>query len=94
MDQRTQTTEGTSAVDRVKAVLLERDEALAAANDDLQKACATLAEVQTAVAEKETALTMAQTQLQQDRATLEGARSLQAQVEQKAKVTERLGADM
>jgi predicted component of type VI protein secretion system len=52
---------------------------LAAANkNDLLKARAALAEVQTAMAEKESALAMAQTQLQQDRITLEGAQSWQA----------------
>jgi hypothetical protein len=49
----------------VKATLLERDEAL-------QKARATLAEVQTAAAERETALAAVQAQLQQDHTTLEG----------------------
>jgi chromosome segregation ATPase len=85
LDQRALTAEGTTAVDRVKTVLLEKDEALATTNDELQKAHAALAEAQTAVAEKETALATAQTQLQQDRSTLEGARSGQAQAEQKAK---------
>jgi hypothetical protein len=59
LDQRIQTTEGTSAVNRVKTALLERDGALAAANDNLQKAHAGLTEVQTALAEKETALATA-----------------------------------
>jgi chromosome segregation ATPase len=86
LDQRAQTAEGTSAVDRVKAALLERDEALAAANGDLQKARTALAEAQTTAAE-ETALTAGQTQLQQDRATLEGARSWKVQAEQRAKDT-------
>jgi hypothetical protein len=63
LDQCAQTTEGASAVDRVKAALLERDEALAAANSDLQKARTALAEAQTAATEKETALATAQTQL-------------------------------
>jgi hypothetical protein len=54
---------------------LERDGAQAAANNDLLKTCAALAEVQTVIAEKETVLATAQTQLQQDHATLEGARS-------------------
>jgi chromosome segregation ATPase len=94
LDQRTLTTEGTTAVDRVKTALLERDEALAMANYDLQKARATLAEVQTMMAEKETALTTAQTQLQQDCTTLEGARSWQVQTEQKAKEAEKLSADL
>jgi hypothetical protein len=75
LDQRAQTSKGTSTADRVKDALLVRDEALAAANGDLQKARAALAEAQTAGAEKETALNVAQTQLQQDRATLERARS-------------------
>jgi hypothetical protein len=64
------------------------------ANGDLQKGRAARAEVQTAMAEKDTVLTTAQTQLQQDRTTLEGARSWQAQAEQKAKEAERLGADL
>jgi hypothetical protein len=55
---------------------------------------AALAELQTAAAERETALTVVQAQLQQDRATLKGARSWQAQVEEKAKEAERLGADL
>jgi hypothetical protein len=42
LDQRALTVEGTTAVDRVKIVLLEKDEALATANDELQKACAAL----------------------------------------------------
>jgi hypothetical protein len=56
LDQGAQTAEGGSAVDMVKAALLERDEAL-------QKARATLAEVQTAAAEREKALTSTQAQL-------------------------------
>jgi chromosome segregation ATPase len=78
LDQRTQTMEGASAVDRVKVALLESDRALAAANNNLQKAHTALAEVQTVIVEKETALAAAQTQLQQDHATLEGAQSWQA----------------
>jgi chromosome segregation ATPase len=87
LDQGAQTAEGGSAVDMVKAALLERDEAL-------QKAREALAEAQTAAAEKETAPATAQAQLQQDRTTLEGARSWQNQVEEKAKEAERLGADL
>jgi hypothetical protein len=64
LDQRAQTIECAFTVNRVKAALLERDGALAVANSDLQKACAVLAEVQTAMAEKETTLAMVQTQLQ------------------------------
>jgi uncharacterized protein YgiM (DUF1202 family) len=72
LDQRALTAEGTTAVDRVKSVLLEKEVALATVNGELQKAHTTLAEVQTTVAEKETALVATQTQLQQDRTTLEG----------------------
>jgi hypothetical protein len=81
LDQHTLTIEGTTAVDKVKAMLLEKEEVLATANGKLQKACAALAEAHTALAQKETALVAAQTQLQQDRTTLEGARSWQAQAE-------------
>jgi chromosome segregation ATPase len=94
LDQCALTTEGTTTVDRVKTALLERDEALAMTNGNLQKARAALAEVQTAMAEKETAFSTAQTQLQQDCITLEGAQSWQAQAKQKAKEAERLGADL
>jgi hypothetical protein len=86
--------EGASAVDRVKAACLERDEALAVANGDLKKARATLAEVLNAMTEKKMTHATAQTQLQQDRAILEGAWSWQAQAEQKAKEAERLGAEL
>jgi uncharacterized protein YhaN len=47
LDQRAQTTKDASAVDRVKAALLERDEALAVVNGDLHKARYALAEAQT-----------------------------------------------
>jgi hypothetical protein len=76
LNQRTLTTEGTTTVDKVKAVLLEKEEVLATANGELQKACAALVEAQ--AAQKETALVAAQTRLQQDRTTLEGARSWKA----------------
>jgi hypothetical protein len=71
----------------VKDALLEWDEAL-------QKARATLAEVQTVATERETTLTTAQTQLQRDRATLEGVQSWQTQDEEKAKEAKWLGADL
>jgi hypothetical protein len=38
LNQGTPTAEGTTAVDRVKAVLLEKEEVLATANGELQKA--------------------------------------------------------
>jgi hypothetical protein len=85
LDQRTLTAESTTTVDRVKVVLLEKEEVLATANGELQKARAALAEAQTALVQKQTALVTAQTQLQQDRATLEGVRSWRAQAEQKAR---------
>jgi hypothetical protein len=94
LDQRALNAECTTAVDRVKTALLEKDGALAAATGDLQKACAAVAEVQTAMAEKETALAMAQTQLEQDCTTLEGARSWQAHSEQKAQEAEKLSTDL
>jgi hypothetical protein len=85
LDQRTLTAESTTTVDRVKVVLLEKEEVLATANGELQKARDALAEAQTALVQKQTALVTAQTQLQQDRATLEGVRSWRAQAEQKAR---------
>jgi chromosome segregation ATPase len=87
LDQGVQTTEGGSAVDLVRAALLERDEAL-------QKVREALAVVQTAAAEKETTLASTQAQLQQDCGTLEGARSWQSQAEVKAKEAEKLRADL
>jgi uncharacterized protein YgiM (DUF1202 family) len=94
LDQRALTAEGTTAVDRVKTVLLEKEEALTTANDELQMARATLAEAQTALAEKETALVSVQTQLQQDHTTFEGAQSWQALAEHKAQEAEKLSADL
>jgi chromosome segregation ATPase len=87
LDQGIQTTEGGSAVDMVRAALLEQGEAL-------QKAREALAAAQTAAAEKETTLASAQAQLQQDCATLEGAWSWQSQDEEKAKEAEQLRADL
>jgi chromosome segregation ATPase len=72
IDQHTLATENTTAVDKVKATLQEKEGALATANGELQKARDALAEAQTAVVQRETALAEAQTQLQQDRTTLKG----------------------
>jgi chromosome segregation ATPase len=94
LDQRALTTEGTTAVDQVKTALLEKNEALVTANDELQNACTALGKAQTAMVEKETALATAQIQLQQDRTTLKGARAWQAQAEQKAQEAEKLSADL
>jgi hypothetical protein len=68
LDQGAQTTEGGSTVDQVKAALLERDEAL-------WKACEDMVAMRTVAAEWETELALTRAQLQQDRITLEGARS-------------------
>jgi chromosome segregation ATPase len=84
VNQRTLTTEDTTTVDRVKVVLLEKEEVLATANDELQKERAALAEAHTALAQKENALITAQTQLQQDR----------TQAEQKAQEAEKMSADL
>jgi hypothetical protein len=59
LDQCTLTADGTTAVDKVKAVLLEKDEVLVTANIELQKVHATLAEAQTMMAQKKTALVAA-----------------------------------
>jgi hypothetical protein len=63
LNQRALTAEGTTMVDQVKVVLLEKEEVLATANGGLQEARAALVEAQTALAEKETALVTVQTQL-------------------------------
>jgi hypothetical protein len=47
LDQCTLTTEGTTTVDKVKAVLLEKEEVLSTANSELQKARDALAEART-----------------------------------------------
>jgi chromosome segregation ATPase len=72
-----------SAVEKVSTVLLERDEALRKAREDL-------AGVRTVAVEWETEVTATRAQLQQDRATLEGARAWQNQAKEKAKEVEQL----
>jgi hypothetical protein len=81
LDQGAQAAEDASAAERVMTTLLERDEAL-------QKACEDLAAVRTVAAEWETEVASTRAQLQQDRATLGGARSWQSQAEEKAKEAE------
>jgi hypothetical protein len=71
----------------VKAALLEQDEAL-------RKACEDLATMRIVAAEWETELALTRAQLQQDLATLEGARSWQSQAEEKAKEAEQLRANL
>jgi chromosome segregation ATPase len=81
LDQGAQAAEDASAVERVTMALLERDEALRKAREDL-------AAMRTVVAEWETEVTSTRAQLQQDRTTLEGARSWQSQAKDKAKEVE------
>jgi hypothetical protein len=59
LDQRTLMAEGITAVHKVKVVLLEKEEVLATANGELQKAREALAEAQTTLAQRETALAAA-----------------------------------
>jgi chromosome segregation ATPase len=78
-----QTTEGASAVEKVRTALVDRDEALQRVREDLAKARALAVEWETEVAS-------VRAQLQQDRATLEGARAWQRQAEEKSKEAEEL----
>jgi hypothetical protein len=73
--------EDISAVERVKIVLVDRDEALYKAREDLAGA-------RTVAAEWEAEVASVRAQLQQDRATLEGARAWQSQAEERAKEAE------
>jgi hypothetical protein len=72
-----------SAVERVRTALVERDDALHRARDDLAGA-------RTIAAAWEAEIVSARAQLQQDRAALEGARAWQSQAEEKAKEAEGL----
>jgi chromosome segregation ATPase len=67
----------------VKMALVDRDEALQKAREDL-------AEARTLAAEWETEVAAVWAQLQQDCATLEGARAWQSQAKEKAKEAEEL----
>jgi predicted nucleic acid-binding Zn-ribbon protein len=75
--------EDVSAVERVETALVDRDEALNKAREDLAGA-------RTLVMEWETEVASVRSQLQQDRTTLEGARAWQSQAEEKAKEAEEL----
>jgi hypothetical protein len=68
LDQGAQAAEDASTVERVTTVLMEQDEALRKAREDL-------AAMRTVAAEWETEVTSTRAQLQQDHATLEGAQS-------------------
>jgi cellobiose-specific phosphotransferase system component IIA len=78
-----QTTEGTSAVEKVRTALVDQDEALQRAREDLAKA-------HTLEAEWETEVASVRAQLQQDRATLEEAHAWRHQTKEKAKEAEEL----
>jgi hypothetical protein len=83
LEQDAQAARDASTVERVRAALVERDDALRRAHEDLAGARSVAAAWEAEVAS-------ARTQLQQDRATLEGAQAWQSQVEEKAKEAERL----
>jgi chromosome segregation ATPase len=83
LEQDAQAAEDASAVVKVRTMLLERDEAL-------QKACEDVAVMRTVAAEWETEVASIRAQLEQDRATLEGARSWQSQTKERAKEAEQL----
>jgi DNA repair exonuclease SbcCD ATPase subunit len=72
-----------SAVERVRTTLVERDDTLRRAREDLAGARSVAAAWEAEVAS-------ARAQLQQDRTALEGARSWQSQAEEKAKEVEGL----
>jgi hypothetical protein len=78
-----QAVEYVPAVEKVKAVLVDRDEALHKAREDPAGVC-------TVAAEWEAEVASVRAQLQQDRATLGGARAWQSQAEEKAKEAEGL----
>jgi hypothetical protein len=87
LDQGTQAAEDASAVEKVTTTLLERDEALWKAREDL-------AVIRTVAVEWETEVASTRAQLQQDHATLEGARSWQSQAKEKAKEAEQLRVEL
>jgi chromosome segregation ATPase len=82
-----QSPEGASAVEKVRTALIDRDEALQQAREDLARA-------RTVAADWEAEVVSVRAQLQRDRAALEGARSWQSQAEEKAKEAEELKASL
>jgi hypothetical protein len=82
-EQDTQAAGDASAVERVRTALVERNDALHRAREDLAGA-------RTIAAAWEAEVVSARAQLQQDRAALEGARAWQSQAEKKAKEAEGL----
>jgi hypothetical protein len=83
LEQDAQAAEDVSAVERLKTALMDRDEALHRAREDLAGA-------RTIVAAWEAEVASARAQLQQDRATLEGTRAWQSRAGEKAKEAEGL----
>jgi chromosome segregation ATPase len=79
--------EGASAVEVVRTTLVDRDEALRRARQDLAGAHGV-------AAEWEAEVVPAHAQLQRDRAALEGARAWQSQAEERAKEAEELRASL
>jgi chromosome segregation ATPase len=73
-----QTAEGASTVEKVRTALVDQDEALQRAREDLARA-------HTLAAEWETEVASVRAQLQQNRATLEESRAWQRQTEVRAK---------
>jgi regulator of replication initiation timing len=82
-----QTVKGASVVEKVRTALVDQDEALQRAREDLAK-------VRTLAAEWETEVASVRAQLQRDRATLEEARAWQSQAEEKAKEAEELSTSV
>jgi chromosome segregation ATPase len=82
-----QAAEDISAVERVKTALVDQDEALQKAREDLAGA-------RTLAAEWEAEVASVRAQLQQDRATLDGARAWQSQAEEMAKEAEELRTNL
>jgi chromosome segregation ATPase len=85
LEHDTRAVEDASAIAKVRTALLEWDEALWKAREDLVGA-------RTVAAEWETEVATTRAQLQQDCVTLEGARAWQSQAEEKAKEEEELRA--
>jgi chromosome segregation ATPase len=82
-----QSTEGAFAVEKLRTVLIDRDEALQQAREDLARA-------RTVAADWEVEVVSVRAQLQRDCAALEGAQSWQSQAEEKAKEAEKLKASL
>jgi hypothetical protein len=82
-EQDAQAARGASAVERVRTTLVERDDAL-------RRACEDLVGARSVAAAWEAEVVTARAQLQQDRTALEGARAWQSQAEEKAKEAEGL----